>query len=173
MDLMPGSTFLPDWPQYATRISKAVRGLTTEQLALRASPDHGPIWALAAHVAGSRLYWLCMVCGEPGIGTSDVINPTTAEGWEDDLDHPRSADELVAALGASWAVVADCLERWTPAMLAAEVERSYGGSVQRHTRISILNRLLSHDAFHAGEISQLLGAAGLPGIDLWRRDPPG
>lgn len=63
------------------------------------------------------------------------------------------------------------MERSTPADLAAEVERAYGDSVQRHTRVSILNRLFSHDAFHAGEISQLLGAAGLPGIDLWRREP--
>jgi hypothetical protein len=38
-----------------------------------------------------------------------------------------------------------------------------------HTRRSILLRLLSHDAFHSGEISQLLGANGLPPIDLWAR----
>ncbi len=29
-------------------------------------------------------------------------------------------------------------------------------------------RLLSHDAFHTGEISQLLSMHGLPEIDLWR-----
>lgn len=47
------------------------------------------------------------------------------------------------------------------------------GSVERtHTRASILNRMLSHDAFHAGEISQLLGRHGLPVIDLWRRGAP-
>jgi hypothetical protein len=27
--------------------------------------------------------------------------------------------------------------------------------------------ILSHDTFHAGEISQLLGAHSLPAIDLW------
>jgi hypothetical protein len=29
-------------------------------------------------------------------------------------------------------------------------------------------RMLTHDAFHSGEISQLLGANGLAEIDLWR-----
>ena len=175
MEPISGMAAFPDWPQYAARISAAVAGLTADELALSAGPDHGPIWALAAHVAGSRLYWLCLVGGEPGLDSLadlHVIDPVTLEGWEDRLDHPRSGDELTAALDSSWAVVADCLERWTPAMLAEDVERSYGGTTSRHTRMSILNRLLSHDAFHAGEISQLLGAAGLPGIDLWRRDPP-
>jgi hypothetical protein len=40
-----------------------------------------------------------------------------------------------------------------------------------HSRASILNRLITHDAFHSGEISQLLGSNGLPGIDLWARRP--
>jgi uncharacterized damage-inducible protein DinB len=171
MDQIPASALFPDWKQYAARITRAVAALTQEQLALRASPEHSPIWALAAHVAGMHLYWLCVVCGEPGIASSTVIDPTTLEGWEDDLDHPRSADELVGALDASWAVVADCLGRWTPAMLAEEIERSRNGVIERHTRLSILNRMLSHDAYHAGEISQLLGVAGLPEIDLWGREP--
>jgi len=41
------------------------------------------------------------------------------------------------------------------------------GGVRLHTRQSILLRLLSHDAYHAGELSQTLGVAGLPQIDLW------
>jgi hypothetical protein len=160
----------PDWPQYAARISRAIGSLSTEQLALRASPDHGPVWLLAAHLASTRVYWLCMVCGEPGLETTDVIDTTTSEGWDDHPEHPRSAQELVGALDASWAVVAGCLARWTPDMLAQRVERRYGSTVQEHSRLSILNRLLSHDAYHAGEISQLLGVAGLPAIDLWRRE---
>ena len=43
------------------------------------------------------------------------------------------------------------------------------GVSQVHTRASVLDRLFSHDAFHAGEISQLLGVHGLPPIDLWVR----
>ena len=31
-------------------------------------------------------------------------------------------------------------------------------------------RMLTHDAYHAGELSQTLGIHGLPQIDLWRPD---
>jgi hypothetical protein len=33
-------------------------------------------------------------------------------------------------------------------------------------------RLLTHDSFHAGEISMVLGTHGLPQIDLWSATPP-
>jgi hypothetical protein len=55
-------------------------------------------------------------------------------------------------------------------MLDEEIERPYGDEVQTHTRGSILQRLLTHDAYHCGELSQTLGIAGLPQIDLWRSD---
>ena len=51
-------------------------------------------------------------------------------------------------------------------------ERTYGGITVPHTRASVLNRMFTHDAFHAGEISQLLGVHGLEEIDLWRRPRP-
>ncbi len=54
-------------------------------------------------------------------------------------------------------------------MLEVEFERHLGDIRQLHTRRSILLRLLSHDAFHSREIPQLLGANGLPAIDLWAR----
>jgi hypothetical protein len=55
-------------------------------------------------------------------------------------------------------------------MLSAEIRRKYSGSVQVHTRASILQRLLTHEAYHCGELSQTLGIHGLPQIDLWRPD---
>ena len=61
------------------------------------------------------------------------------------------------------------LERWTPDDLAVATDRTFGGVTVAHTRASVLNRLFTHDAFHAGEISQLLGLHHLPEIDLWRR----
>jgi hypothetical protein len=161
----------PDWPQYATRLRDAVASLTADQLALRAGPDHAPIWALAAHAAGARVYWLCGVFGEPGADRTPFTEPLTGEGWEDDESHPRSGEELAWALDSSFEVVRDVLGRWTVADLALTAERRWGDVVQVHTRASVLNRLFSHDAFHAGEISQLLGLHGLGSIDLWRRTP--
>jgi hypothetical protein len=165
------SRFFPDWPQYASRLVDAVRDLSAAQLAIRASADHAPIWALAAHCAGVRVYWLCGVFGEPGADTTPFPDPFAEVGWEDDESHPRTAVELVGALETTWAIVEGCLDRWTPGMLDAAFERRYGDVVQHHTRASVLNRLMSHDAFHAGEISQLLGSHGLGSIDLWARAP--
>ncbi len=162
----------PDWPQHAARIADALRGLTAAQLAFRASPGHMPIWGLAAHVAGVRVYWLCGVFGEPGAEATPFTQPATGIGWEDDETHPRTAEELTRALDSTWEVVAGCLHRWATTTLDQTAERRYGDLVQVHTRASVLNRLFSNDAHHAGEISQLLGVDGLPEIDLWRRPWP-
>ena len=55
-------------------------------------------------------------------------------------------------------------------MLDEDIERRYGGRRQVHSRSSILQRLLTHEAYHCGELSQTLGIHGLPQIDLWRPD---
>jgi uncharacterized damage-inducible protein DinB len=86
------------------------------------------------------------------------------------LSHPRSGEELTWALDSTWDVIHGCLERWTIDDLARTASRTRDdGLVQAHTRASVLNRLFSHDAFHTGEISQLLGEHGLPGIEIWAK----
>jgi uncharacterized damage-inducible protein DinB len=169
MDLSVAHLY-PDWPQYALRIRDGVKDLTPEQLALSAGPEHAPIWALAAHLAGTRVYWLCSVFGEPGADRTPFTDPE-GEGWEDHLDQPRSGSELAWALDSTWEVVREVLDRWTVDELDRTAVRSYRGVSRVHTRASVLNRVFSHDAFHAGEISQLLGVHGLPAIDLWAAKP--
>lgn len=169
----PVRTVFPDWPQYAGRIVDAVRDLTDEQLALRAAPEQMPIWALAAHTAVVRVYWLCDVLGEPGAEATPFAADLGRTGWEDDESQPRSAAELVTALETSWAIVERVLERWTVSMLDVTFERRRGDEIQVHSRASVLNRLLTHDAYHAADIGQLLGRHGLPDIDLWVRPASG
>ena len=154
------------WPQYNRRLRDVVAAMSPEQLAIRPGPDLLPIWAIVGHTAAMRVYWLCAVVGEPGAESTPF--PGGMTDWADDLDHPRSADELVVALDSTFAVVEDCLDRWSMDMLEDEVEREYAGARQAHTRASILQRLLTHEAYHCGELSQTLGIAGLPQIDLWR-----
>jgi uncharacterized damage-inducible protein DinB len=166
VSLRSAASLHPDWPQYSQRLTDAIRDLTPEQLAIRASPTQLPIWAIVAHTASMRLYWLCSVFGEPGADRTPFPDPT-GEGWEDDEDHPRSAAELVWALDSTWEVVEACLDRWTIESLDMTAERVSNGVVQVHTRASLLDRMGSHEAYHAGEISQLLGAHGLAQIDLW------
>ena len=158
------------WPQYNRRVRDVVGALTDEQLAIRPAPDLLPIWAAVGHTAAMRVYWLCAVVGEPGIETTPFWNGSEAIDWADDLDQARSADELAGALDATFAIIDGCLDRWTIDMLADEIERHYGDTVQVHTRSSIVQRLLTHEAWHWGELSQLLGINGLPQPDLWRRD---
>ncbi len=162
--------FYDRWPQYNRRLTEIVGAMSDAQLAIRPSPDGSPIWATVGHTAGGRVYWLCGVVGEPGAETTPFPDPLNGEGWEDDLDHPRGAAELVMALDTTWAIIDRLLDRWTPELLDELVERSYGDQRQVHSRASILQRLLTHEAYHCGELSQTLGIHGLPQIDLWRSD---
>ena len=161
--------FYDRWPQYNRRLAEIVGAMTDGQLAIRPSPERDPIWATVGHTAGARTYWLCGVLGEPGAETTPWPE-ASGEGWEDDLDHPRTASELVWALDSTWAIVDGCLDRWTLELLDETVERHSGDRVQIHSRSSILQRLLTHEAYHCGELSQTLGIHGLPQIDLWRPD---
>ena len=162
--------FYDMWPQYNSRIVEVIRPMTPEQLAIRPSPELWPIWATVGHTAGGRVYWLCGELGEPGAETTPFTDPMSGIGWEDDLDTPRDAGELVTALETTFAILEGCLDRWTPEMLAETFERKWGTSRQVHTKGSVLQRMFSHDAYHAGELSQTLGINGLPQIDLWRPD---
>ena len=154
------------WPQYNRRLRDVVADLTDEQLAIRPAPDLLPLWATVGHTAAMRVYWLCQVVGEPGAETTPFGGEI--EDWADDLDHPRGAGELVEALDSTFRVVEGCLDRWTTDMFGDEIQREYAGTVQVHTRASILQRILTHEAWHSGELSQTLGIHGLPQIDLWR-----
>lgn len=158
------------WPQYNRRLREVVARLTDEQLAIRPAPDLLPIWATIGHTSAMRVYWLCEVVGEPGAETTPFWEDGSVVDWADDLDRPRSADELAVGLDSSFAIVDACLDRWSMDVLDEEIQRSYLDTVQVHTRASILQRMLTHDAWHAGELSQTLGIHGLPQPDLWRGD---
>jgi uncharacterized damage-inducible protein DinB len=148
-----------------TRLVKRVPALAPQELRLEASAGW-PIWAIVSHVAGTRVYWLCGVFKERGAETTPFPDPF-GDGWEDRLDVPRSAEELLFALESSWRIVESCLARWTPDALGQVFTRERAGEVQQHTRASVLTRLVMHDAFHCGEISSLLGAHGLESMDPW------
>lgn len=164
--------FYGNWARYQELLSRAIRSMPEDELALTApfqrGGEHWPIWAIAAHVAGARAYWLCMRMGEPGIETTRAfIDPESFEGWEDDLSTPRTGAEVADALDSSWAICAAALERWTPEALSQPVEVPVDGGVVHHTRQSVLLRLITHDAYHAGEIALIQGSHGRVQLDLW------
>jgi uncharacterized damage-inducible protein DinB len=164
--------FYADWRLYNDLVVAALRGMSTEELALKAgsgdeaSSTHWPIWAIAGHTAGTRVYWLSEVMGVPGAATTPFTDAANS-GWEDDLDQPRSAEELATAWTTTWALVEHALRAWTPAMLDEAVSRERGGAVEHFTRRSLLLRLIAHEAYHVGEIALIQGIHGRTQIDLW------
>ena len=158
--------FYVGWRLLNDRLMERIASLSTEELAWASTPGMWPIWAIASHLAGTRVYWLCHVLKEPGADSTPFTDPS-GMGWEDEPSHPRGSEELAHALRSSFDVVDGCLRRWTPEMLSVEFPRERDGKIQMHSRQSILWRMITHDASHAGEISQILGSHGRGEIDLW------
>ena len=157
--------FYDGWRLFNDDLVATLGPLSADQLALPVGAPTWPIWASASHLAGARVFWLCHVFKEPGAETTPFSDP--GSGWEDDLAHPRTGDELVGALASSWTIVEHCLATWTPETMGQEARRTRGTEVRIHTRQSVLMRLITHDAFHCGEISLTLGSHGLPAIEPW------
>src|SRR5437879_13231547 len=147
--------FYDGWRVAQERLVERIGELSPEELALRAAPHLWPIWAIAAHTAGVRPYWLCHIFKEPGAERTPFNDPD-GEGWEDDLTHPRVAGELVFALQSTWTIVEDCLHRSTPAVLQGEFRRDVNGQVQVHSRQGVLMRLIAHHDSATREIKQML-----------------
>jgi uncharacterized damage-inducible protein DinB len=163
------------WRLYNDLVADALGAMSTDELALRApstdpsSSTSWPIWAIAGHTAGTRVYWLCTVMGVLG-AESTPFKDAAHGGWEDDLGHPRSGEELVTAWTTTWAIVERALESWTPDTLDDAVVRGGGDEARHFTRRSLLLRLITHEAYHAGEIAVIQGIHGRPQIDLWPPD---
>jgi uncharacterized damage-inducible protein DinB len=160
------------WPQHNRRLRDIVAAMTNEQLAIRPAPHRWPIWATVGHTACQRVFWLCDFAGEPGADTTRFTDAGHDCPGDDDLDHPLDAGQLVEALDSTFRIVESCLDRWTMDMLAEELRRPEWDDSWVHTRGSVIQRVFSHDIYHCGELSQTLGIAGLPQIDLWDSEPP-
>jgi uncharacterized damage-inducible protein DinB len=172
-------SFYGDWRLYNDLIVEALRGMSADELALRAAPEEDvpanldssmswPIWAIAGHTASTRVYWFCNFLGLPGWETTPFWG--VEDGWEDHLDQPRSSEELVAAWTTTWAIVEGVLRTWTPEMLDEPMSPEGEKAAAHLTRRSLIHRMMFHEAFHAGEIAVIQGIHGRPQIDLW---PPG
>ncbi|MAU01803.1 MAG: hypothetical protein CL608_32100 [Anaerolineaceae bacterium] len=76
----------------------------------------------------------------------------------DDVDHPpHTAVEIVQGLELTWRFITDCLMSGSPTDALPEEKISI---------VQTIWGLLDHDLPHAGELSLLLGAAGLPGVEI-------
>lgn len=102
------------------------------------------VWQLASHVAGSRAYWFHDVLGEGDAAVRDMFRvesttvpdlPLEDAGWEDDERHPRTGGELTEGFERTWAMIDECLRRWTAEDLEVEFSRTRGsGEIETFTR---------------------------------------
>jgi uncharacterized damage-inducible protein DinB len=152
--------FYRGWEDYQRLLVDALRDLTPEQLALQATPGQRPVWLIAAHIIGTRIGWFRRM------GEGQDASLTPVDLWDADGAPPRTGAELADGFQMTWAMIAECLERWTPDDLDTPItwERT-SGPVTR-TRQWIIWHVIEHDLHHGGEISLTLGNHGLPSLDL-------
>lgn len=160
-------TAYPSWTRYNGRLRDAVAGLTAEQLAFQSTEERWPVWATIGHLACQRVFWLCDFAGAPGASTSPFPDAGGNCPGDDDLEHVRTAAELVADLDATFAIVEWCLDHWTIQDLAVEIAHPEWGEDRVHTRGFCLERVFAHDISHIAELNELLRLAGVEQIDPW------
>ncbi|HEY7036858.1 MAG TPA: DinB family protein [Thermomicrobiales bacterium] len=148
--------FYDGWPAYQSMLVERIATLTPEQLALQAAPHQRPVWLIAAHIIGTRVGWFhgFMGEGDPSIAAFDP--------WDFDDAPPRTAAELMAGLTATWQMIEDGLNHWTPENLADSFSRRYGEREVTHPRAWVIWHVLEHDIHHGGELFLTLGSHGLP-----------
>jgi hypothetical protein len=139
------------WQDYQEALKRAIAPLTEEQLQRRLLPDLRTPGEIGEHIVYGRALWLHRALGERTAELTPLLQ------WEDADDPPHTAAEILQGLELTWRFITDCLMRGSPIDTIPEEE------------VPILQTiwgLLDHDLPHAGELSLLLGANGLPGVEM-------
>ena len=155
------------WPTLNAVVRDAVAGLGDEELTRAARPGRWPLWAVVGHLACQRVFWLCDFAGESGVESTPFPNATWSCPGDEDLDHVLDAEQLVHALDSTFAIVARVLHAWTFDSLGETIDRSDWGSEWSHSRGFVIDRVHSHDLWHAAEASEILTSFGMPPIEPW------
>ena len=154
------SAFLQEWSTYQSHLVTALAPLSAAQLALGAAPQLRTIGILAAHIIAARVWWFHYILGEGSPDLAPMVH------WDDDGAPPRSAEELVGGIAATWQVMQEAMARWTPAELTEVVRREVRGKERVYARRWVVWHVMEHDLHHGGEISLVLGMHGLAAPDI-------
>jgi uncharacterized damage-inducible protein DinB len=148
------ATIYTGWHTYQIRLTTALTPLSSEQLALRASPTHRTIGEIVTHMIAVRARWFMMDEDDPGLAGFAT--------WDRGGYRARTAAELVDGLETTWQRMQEAIADWTP----ADWQRTYPGEEPDEpaqiTRQWVIWHLIEHDLHHGGEISLTLGLHGLP-----------
>jgi hypothetical protein len=139
------------WQDYQEALKQAIAPLTQEQLQRRLIPGLRTPGEIAEHIVFGRALHLHRTLGE------EVAELTPLIRWGDAGDPPHTAAEIVHGLELTWRFITTCLMPGSPTDAISE---------EKALIMQTIWGLLDHDLPHAGELSLLLGAAGLPGVEI-------
>jgi hypothetical protein len=140
------------WLDYQNALARAIAPLTEAQLAQRPLPGRRTPGEIAEHIVFGRALHLHRALGE------EVAELLPLLGWDDDDAPPRTAAEIVEGLESTWRVIVGCIMRGAP---TDEVAAGDGTP-----NAQVIWGLLDHDLPHAGQLSLLLRAGGLAGVEI-------
>ncbi len=140
------------WLDYQNALMRAIEPLTDAQLRHRPLPGRRSIGEIAEHIVFGRALHTHRALGND----AEALVPLLS--WYVASDPPRSAAEIVRGLEMTWRVIVECVMRGSP---TDEIPVSDEG-----TDIQAIWGLFDHDLPHAGQLSLLLRAAGLAGVEI-------
>jgi hypothetical protein len=139
------------WQDYQEALKRAIAPLTEEQLQRRLIPGLRTPGEIAEHIVFGRALHLHRTLGEEAAELTPLLQ------WEDADDPPHTATEILHGLELTWRFITRCLMRGSPTDAIHEEEVPI---------VQTIWGLLDHDLPHAGELSLLLGADGVPGVEI-------
>jgi hypothetical protein len=140
------------WLDYQEALKRAIAPLTEEQLQKRPIPGLRTLGEIAEHIVFGRALHLYRTLGEEAAELTPLLT------WDDANDPPHSAAEIVQGLAQTWRFITDSVMRGSSTDVIPEREEA--------PIVQIIWGLLDHDLPHAGELSLLLGANGMPGVEI-------
>jgi len=139
------------WQDYQAALKHGIAPLTDEQLQRRLLPGLRTPGEIAEHIVFGRALHLHRALGERAAELTPLIE------WGKTEHPPHTAAEILQGLELTWRFITDCLMRGSSTDTVPEAEAPI---------VQTIWGLLDHDLPHAGELSLLLGADGLPGVEI-------
>jgi hypothetical protein len=139
------------WQDYQEALKRAIAPLTEEQLQRRLIPRLRTPGEIAEHIVFGRALHLHRTLGEMAAELTPLLR------WGDADDPSHTAAEILHGLEVTWRFITGCLMRGSPIDAVPKEEALV---------MKTIWGLLDHDLPHAGELSLLLGADDMPGVEI-------
>lgn len=139
------------WRNCQDALIRALAPLTSEQLQYRVLPGRRTPGEVARHIVFGRALHLHRALGAAAAPVEPFLR------WDDASAPTPPAEEIVRGLEVTWRVIVGRLMAGSPTDDIASGDE---------TSAQVIWGLLDHDLPHAGQLSILLRASGLAGVEL-------